>query len=412
MELLSMNNYRAKLKYELRIPLFLIWKYLSRGNKWTLFFIIFLMAVAFINLVFITSLFNGIIETTNNQTINNLVGNITLLPEEGKEYIENSESLVKEIDSTNNVVGASFQFTLPATLKYKNYQNNGPILAIDPNKEKLLTGIAQSIIGGSYLDENDTNKIIIGRQIAGGKDVEMNAFSLQGVKVGDKIKIIINNQEFEFIVKGIFYTKFIEADKRAFITHNALEKINPNLKDKSTNIVIKINKKGEEDKIIQELKDKKIKGKFYTWQEMGGLMKTITKSFISINVLLTFVGILIAAITIFIVIYVDITNKKRQIGILRAIGIRPYLIHFTYLLQTVIYSCLGVILGIGIFYLMIVPYFKFHPFALPIGDVSLFVDPLDFIGRAEIIIWVSIFAGLVPAIFATRAELLNSILGK
>jgi putative ABC transport system permease protein len=186
----------------------------------------------------------------------------------------------------------------------------------------------------------------------------------------------------------------------------------PTLDHKATSIVITIDKKGNEQKVIDLLKTKNIAASFYSWEEASGLMASVADSFLSINVILSFVGILIAAITIFIVIYIDLVNKKQQIGILRAIGIRPYIIRAAYVIQSALYSVSGVILGTAIFYGILVPYFNVHPFVLPIGDATLIVNPADFTFRAEAIMWVAVFAGLIPSILITRIKILDAIKGK
>lgn len=397
------------MKTELRIPFYLTWKHLTRGNKWTLLLIIFLMAVAFINLIFVASLFNGIIDNTNKQIINTYTGNIFIAPKEGLDYIDNANQVLSIIRKTENVVAASGQMTVPANLKYKNIKGNWQILAINPDDEKNVTNVSQKMIEGSYLAANDTDQIIIGRQIAGGEGVENNAFSFKGAHVGEKVTLSFDSKTREFTIKGIFYTKFINTDERAFITQKALEEMMPTLDNKATTIVVKLSKAGIEKETIDKLQANGVDATIYSWEEAAGLMASVTKSFLSINVIMSFVAVLIAAVTIFIVIYIDISNKKKQIGILRAIGVKPYIIVSSYLIQTAVYAVAGVLLGTGLFYAAIVPYFIAHPFSLPIGDASLLVNFPDFIARAESIIWVAILAGLIPAIIITRIKILDAL---
>jgi len=397
---------------EARIPFFLIARHVMRGSKWTLALIIFLVSIAFINLVFITSLFNGIIDNSNQQIINTSTGHVSITPREGHDFIGDTDAVLAKIKDVDGVKAASAQMIVSASLKYKNIKGSWRVLAINPSDEKKVTNVSQRMIKGSYLNPDDTDKIIIGRQIAGGADVEMNAFSFKGARVGDTVTLSFDNVKRDFKIKGIFYTKFIETDERAFITQKALEQLAPYYDGKATSIVIRIDKEGKEDSVISTMKSRGIDESFYTWKDLAGLMKTVTKSFLSINALLSFVGLLIAAVTIFIVIYIDISNKRQQIGILRAIGIKPYLIRATYVLQTVIYSVSGVLLGTGLFFSIIVPYFRSHPFQLPIGDAVLVINYADFVIRAEAVILVALLSGLIPAILVTRAKLLDEILGK
>lgn len=370
------------------------------------------MSIAFINLVFVTSLFNGIIDSSNKQIINTSTGHIMIMPEEGEDFIEDAGAVLKEVRQTEGVKAAGYQMAMPASLEHKNIKRSRQVFAIDPRLEKKVTIISRKMIKGSYLSPGDTDKIIIGRQLAGSKGVDEDTTSFKNVRVGDTITLSFDRLKKDFKVKGIFYVKFVETDDRAYITQKALEELAPYYRDKGASITVRLKQTGDEKKVIAAMKSRGIKGTFHAWKDMAGMMKMVTKSFLSINVLLSFVGALIAAVTIFIVIYIDISSKRQQIGILRAIGIKPYLIRSVYVLQTVLYSVSGVLLGSGILFGMIVPYFKDRPFELPIGDATLVINYADFIIRAESMILVAIFSGLIPAILVTRMKMLDEIQGR
>jgi len=400
------------MKNEVKIPFFLAWKYLRRGNKWTHLLTIFLMAVAFVNLVFINSLFSGIIKGTNEQIINTLTGNIYITPKDGDDYINSQSEVITKISKIEGVEGVSSQIFVPASLKYNNYKGNWSVFAIDPDKEKTVTNVSEKLTSGEYLNSNDLDSIIIGRQIAGGEGIEEDAFSFKGAKVGEKVTLFLNGYQKEFTIKGIFYTKFLDTDQRAYITRSSLQSMIPDIDDKATTINIKLSKGYQEQEVINEIKDQGVELNIYSWEEVNGIMSSVATSFLTINVLMTFVGVLIAAVTIFIIIYIDIVNKKRQIGILRAIGVRPYIISCCYMIQAGVYSVFGVLLGTVMFFGIIVPYFNYHPFVLPICDAVLVPDTADFISRAELIMWVAVVSALIPSIIVTRSKILSSIFGK
>ncbi len=399
-------------RHEAKIPFFLIWRFTTRSNKWTLGLTIFLMGVAFINLVFMTSLFNGIIEGSNDQIINTYVGNVEIGPSDHLDTITHASDVAAIARRTDTVTGVSAQMEVPATMKFGTIELSRSVVAVDPDQETMVTNMSKHMVEGSYLQKDDTDGIMIGIQLAGGPDVELNMSSLKGVHAGDNVQLTAGAVTKEFTVRGIYNTKFMNGDSRAFITQQALATLMPSLNDQATIIIVKTEKKDDERKVIDALKINGVTGTFTTWVDYAGVMKSVTKSFLSINVLMSFVAIMIAAITIFIVIYIDITDKRRQIGILRAIGIKPWIIRMAYVLQSAVYSFFGVLIGTGLFFGVIVPYFVAHPFALPIADVTLIIDPADFIIRAESIMLVALVSGLIPAIFVTRMKILNAILGK
>jgi putative ABC transport system permease protein len=394
------------------MPFYLCFKYIQRGKVWTLLLTSFMMMVAFINAIFVPSLFNGVITGTNNQIINTFSGNIYVAPQDGEDYIDNIKNNIDKIQDMEGILAASPRTTIPGQLEYKNIHGNWQILAIDPALEKKVTNVSDNMMSGQYLQNDDEDGMIIGRQIAGGAGVEENAFSFKGAKVGDPVSIILNGNKIEFKIQGIFYTKFLESDKRAFISKKALERLIPESSNKATMISIKTDRGADENALIENVKSTGVSNNVYKWDEIAGTMKAVGSSFTSINVIMSLVAILIAAITVFIVIYVDIVNKRKQIGILRAIGIKPYIIVFSYVILSAVYSVIGVLLGTAVFFFVLVPYFNAHPFVLPICDAVLDLKYVDYLARSEAIMWVSVFSGLIPSLIIVRTKMLDAILGK
>ena len=399
------------MKNEVKLPFYLAFQSIRRGRKWTLFLTIVLMAVAFINLIFVSALFNGIVEGSNQQVIDTLTGNVYMAPKQGTNYISNKNNIIKNTENVSGVQATTSSFQIPARIEYNSRTGRWPILAINPSEYAKVINISEKMQYGQYLDENDDDKIVIGRQIAGGKDVELNSTSLKTVSVGDKVNVIFDGFEKTFTVKGIFYTKFVESDSRAFITETALKNITPTITDKATTINVKT-LDNKENSVLKDLQTQNPSLDVYLWSEAAGMMKSTSSSFTSINALLTLVGVIIASVTTFIVIYVDIINRRRQIGILRAIGIKPYIIVLSYAIIAAVYATLGILLGSLIFQFALVPYFIANPFELPLTDAVLNLSWFEYVSRVEIVSWVAVISGIIPAILVTRTKMLDAIIGK
>lgn len=396
----------------LKIPFFLVLRFLRHGSRWTFFFIIFLMSIAFVNLIFVTSLFNGIIQAVNDQVIDTHMGHIYLFPPDGSEYLEKTDDVIAGINGHGKVRGVSTHLYIPGRIIYKNISGSWQIVAIDPSREKTVTNVWSKMVEGAYLDDGDEDSIIIGRQIAGGENVEMNALSFGGAKAGERVTLDAGGIRKTFTIKGIFYSKFLDTDKRAFITRAALDRLMPPFRGRASSMIIRIDRTGDEKAVIRGLEGMNIRGRFFPWKEAAGYLDSVTDSFDHINTLLTMVGMLIAAITIFIVIYVDISSRRQQIGVLRAIGISPSLIRFTYVLQTLVYSTAGILIGLLVLLRGIAPWMEKHPFEMPIGDAMLVIDYNDLLFRAALVIAVAVASGLIPVYITTKARILDAIFNR
>jgi putative ABC transport system permease protein len=398
------------MKYRLKIPFYLTWQYLRRGKKWTIFLTVGLLSVAFMFLLFVSSLFMGIIEGSNVTVRNTISGDIFITPKTGEDAIDNSEKVIAKIRDVAGVDGVSAQTIVPGSIEYNKIVGQGTIYAVTPSDDKEARTLTASTTP-AFLADNDTDGIILGKQIAGGDGVENNAFSFKGAQVGDKVTLTLGQIKKEFTVRGILDTGFISTDMFSYITQNALSKLAPTFDDTATTIVVKTKSDADLDSTIEKIRNLNLDILVYPWQDASGIMTSISSSFVSINALMTVVGIMIAAIAVFIVIYVDILNKRRQIGIFKAIGINSTIIVSSYILLSAVYAFIGVLVGTVLFYGIAVPYFDANPIVLPITDARLVLTAPEYVWRGEVVFWVAVLSGFIPSVIVSRAKMLDSILG-
>lgn len=401
-----------------KISFFLAKKSISKGNKSTIALTILIMALAYINLVFISSILMGIIDTMNRQAINNQVANIVIEPEKDETYIKQVKSILKKINSVPGVVGSSAHYTVGAVFSFDENKdgeniNTGSfaVKSIDPKDEKRTTIIYKGIVSGSYLDENDRNKIILGKEIAGGFGASMENQSL-GVKVGNKIELSFKNGiKREYEIKGIFDAKNIDSDMMAFITQKEMESI-LNLNDRASEIIVKTKDTGNEEKYIRQFREMGIsEEEIKPWGEYMGMVDSLSNSLGVIRIIISMIGLIVAGITIFIVIFISVINKRKQIGILRAIGIEEKIITRSYVMQAIFYAILGVGMGLLLTYFFLIPYFKKNPLDFPMGPVTLVATFEDLAVNSLSLVAAAIIAGFVPSWQATREDIVKAIWG-
>ena len=288
------------------------------------------------------------------------------------------------------------------------------MIGIDPDKESRVTTISQSMIAGTYLSPDDTDQILLGVEIAGGTEASSASFlNLGGVNVGDQVRLTYpDGTQREYTVKGIFRARDGEADRQAFVSYQEMVSVmGPVFADRASQILIKADDSANQSQLVADLDSLGISGQVRTWQDYGGAAGGVVSSFDVIASLISAIGLVVAAIIMFIVIYINAMSKKRQIGILRAIGVNRLAIYISYLCQALFYAVLGIIIGGLLFGYVLQPYFAAHPLDLSIGQVSLAID-LSTIRNAVVgIILAAIFAGIIPVINITRHSIIKAIWG-
>ena len=395
----------------LNLSLFLAYKSITKGNKGTLVLTIFIMSLIFVNLVFTASIFLGLGNTVNNQVINTLYGNVALEPKTDEKYISDVYSLKQKINSVPGITGISAQYVTGAAFSYKDKSGAWAIRSINPDDEITVTTIHNFMIDGEYLSKLDSDEIILGKEIPGGYGGDLEHLSLGGVKVGDSINVLFNNGvSRSFRAKGVFDANFQQSNNIAYISQKEMESV-LGLEDKASLILIKTTDKGNEDSYIKQFLELGIKEEIKPWTVYAAMVKNITASFDMIALLIAVIGLFVASVTIFIIIYVNTISKRRQIGILRAIGIEGSVIMHSYILQAMFYAISGTIIGLFIMFFILKPWFITHPLKFPVGFVSLLIVPEKVMVNSISLIAAALAAGLIPSWMAVRETILEAIWG-
>lgn len=395
----------------LKVSLFLAYKSITKGNKGTLALTIFIMSLVFVNLVFIASIFLGMTDTINDQVINTLYSNVVIEPKKDEKYISDVYSLKQKINSVPGAVGISAQYVTGATLSYKDKSGAWIVRSINPDDEMRVTTIHNFMIDGEYLSKLDTSEIILGKEIAGGHGGDLEYLSLGGVKIGDSIDVLFNNGvKRSYRVKGIFDVSFLNTNSIAYISQGEMESVF-GLEDKASQILIKTKDRGNEDRYVTQLLELGIKENIRPWTVYAAYVENITKSLDMISMLISAIGLFVASVTIFIIVYMSTISKRRQIGILRAVGIKESAIIYSYIFQAMFIVICGMIVGLLILSFALKPWFIVHPLKLPIGFVSLLIVPENVLKNAISLIAVALTAGLIPSWIAARQTIIEAIWG-
>jgi ABC-type lipoprotein release transport system permease subunit len=138
----------------------------------------------------------------------------------------------------------------------------------------------------------------------------------------------------------------------------------------------------------------------------------IKQTFNLLGVFIGSIGIVVASITIFIIIFINALSRRRHIGILKGIGVDAHAIEIAYVLQAAFYALLGSAIGALVTYGLLIPYFDANPIKFPFSDGVIVADPLDTFYRFLVLFAITLAAGYLPAKLITRKNTLNSILGR
>ncbi len=404
---------------DLSISAFLAYKSILKGNRAVLILTPIVISFSIANLVFSSSLFTGMIHSLEGQLIDNLFSNILIEPQDDHTSITSIDEIVKNVSTIPGVVAVAPHYKTSAQFSFDPDKDNihvtrrgYQVVGVDPIIEPHVTKISQSILEGRYLEPEDRDNIVIGAEVAGGGKGSFEKISLGGVNVGDKIRVTYaKGISREYRVVGIFKTGMDGIDIMTFTTRKEYEAVH-GVTDSAHEIMVRLPSLGNEEKIISEIRALGYtKEKIGPWSSFSNFTASMSNSFGILNFITGIVSLVVACTTIFIVIFIHVVNKKRQLGILKAIGVSEKIIINSYIIQTLFYGFTGAFFAMLIMYGVANPYFNRNPLDMGFAKVKLLIEPFEALKSSTIILFASLIAGFIPAWVTVRQSIIKAIWG-
>src|SRR5208283_1297012 len=248
--------------------------------------------------------------------------------------------------------------------------------------------------------------------LAGHKDTTLDVVkSLGGVEVGESIDVTFGNGVTrKYHVKGIFETQSTSVDQSAIITNKEMESVT-GLSDKASLVLVRLSSSGNEDEFRNTLMQYGVQEPIKTWSEEGAaIVGEINTSLSLIDSIMIVVSLIIGGIVIFIVMFINTVNKRKQIAIMKAIGIKKEIIINNYLIQVGVLCLAGIILGLVMFD-TITYFLTIHPLQFSIGGVPPLIDPTWIVESIISLVIVSLVSGFIPAWRVANKEILDAMRG-
>ena len=409
----------------LRIGFFLAVRQIKRASLWTTGLIVFVMVLTFLNLVVVSGVLVGIVQGSIDSHRTQDTGDVIVSSLDDKKYIENSPEVIGIIKSLPKVKDASARYRLGGTLEanYKTRKETDKpniavtqIIGIDPVAENNVTNISKNIIKGEYLSPDDYDQIVLGSLLL-NEDFSFNALfaTLKNVSPGVKIRVNANGVQREVTVKGVFESKVQDISRNAYMIDSQFRSIIGRNDGNVSEIAIKLNQGIDPKEVSEALVlsgvDEVAKIKTY-YEAQPQFLKDVIKTFAMLGSMLSSIGLAVASITIFIVIFINAITRRKFIGILKGIGINGKAIEASYIFQSIFYALCGSAVGLVLVYAVLVPFFIAHPIDFPFSD-GILVAPFDqTIFRVGLLVLSTVIAGYIPARMIVRKNTLDSILGR
>jgi lipoprotein-releasing system permease protein len=323
---------------------------------------------------------------------------ITVIPEEGEDYLHLYRSIAEVCWALPGVLGVSPTLSASATLSYKDKSENVALVGIDPVEAERITQITDN------MKQGDINSIMGGRRLVMGKAL---AEKLKA-KMGDTISARFpDRQPVNLVVSGIFSFGYKEVDEGvAYVSQDTARRF-LNEGDVVTAIDIKLSDPFLAQAAAEELRMQGYNAK--DWQELfPDIVRTLAFEKTQ-NAITMFLLMIIATFGIASIMNMLVVEKTREIGMLMALGANPFQVRLLFLMESGVLGLMGAAVGsiLGLLACLQLQGIEIQDGMGQTMNLPMALNPLDFLLFTIISVLLSIAAGYYPA---RKASLLDPVI--
>ncbi|MFA6158292.1 MAG: FtsX-like permease family protein [Candidatus Paceibacterota bacterium] len=410
----------------IRIGFFLALRQIRRASVWTTSLIVFVMVLTFLNLVVVSGVLVGLIQGSVDANRVYYTSDVILSKLPKKDYIEQTPKILSIVSAlpeaaaytARYIEGGSIQAHYKEAAKTEDIESAASsFVGIDPAAEDGVTHLSKFIVEGEYLKSDDYDQILIGANLLKKYlPIESPGFTtLSDINIGDKVRIKVGGITREMTIKGIIKSKVDELGFRVFFVDSQLrgligrddynvDEISMKLRPGSDPIAVRdglIRSGVAEYARVQTFEDAQPK-----------FLQDIKATFALLGNMISSIGLAVASITIFIVIFINAITRRKFIGIMKGIGISGTAIETSYVFQSIFYAVLGSSIGLAVLFGLLQPYIAANPIDFPFSDGILVAPFGETMFRILLLVITTLVAGYIPARMIVRKNTLDSILGR
>jgi ABC-type lipoprotein release transport system permease subunit len=214
------------------------------------------------------------------------------------------------------------------------------ITGIEPEREAPVGLLADNIVQGRYLSDQDEDLILVGRALADRLEARVDdRITLLGRATHEQMR------RRTMTIVGIYDLGLPEAEKRMVYVSLAEAQTLFDLHDQATEVAISLARVGQEHVVIAALRAALPGYEVDSWQELNPEMKQSLDVDKQVMNIFGGVVLLIAGVGILNLMLMAVFERTREIGLLAAMGLKRWELLALFLLEGMLIGLLGALLG-------------------------------------------------------------------
>jgi putative ABC transport system permease protein len=305
-------------------------------------------ALGIVGYVFVLGFFDGFFERTIENSTRYITGHVQverpgfrreLAPEMA---IENSEGLLADLRGVPGVAAAAPRVQTQALASTAAKSEGIMLVGIDPAVERDVTFIDRTVVQGKALAPGADREVMIGRELAGKLRLE----------VGEKMVVMVQAADGElgtaaYRVGGIYATESSSFDGAfAFVTLPAAQALLA-LGPRVSTVNLRLDDRTRTASAVKELRARfEARGlAFAPWQELLPQLDEMVKFNRAVTNILLGVLLLVVATAIMNTVFMAVTERTREFGVMMALGTSPNAVLRMVVYETFVLLLLAALVG-------------------------------------------------------------------
>ena len=335
----------------IRLPVFLMIaaRNLLRNPRRTAIMVVG-AAFGILGYVFVLGFFDGFFEQTIENSTRYLTGHVQIeRPGFRRDYapelaLDEPEALLGELRRLPGVAAAAPRVQAQALASTAAKSEGIVLIGIEPLAERAVTFIDRTIVQGSALAPSADREAMIGRKLA----------EKLGLRLGEKMVVMAQAANGElgtaaYRVGGIFATESSSFDGAfAFVTLPAAQSLLA-LGPRVSTINIRLDDRA---RVASAIKDLGLRLKapglaFAPWQELLPQLEEMVRFNRVVSNILLAVLLLVVATAIMNTVFMAVTERTREFGVMMALGTAPRAVQRMVVYETIVLMLLASLCGYG-----------------------------------------------------------------
>lgn len=259
-----------------------------------------------------------------------------------KSYIPDAQELTSKIAEIPHVTGVSKRIIVQAMIASAETASGVMIAGVNTNEERKVTNIQDKIIDGKYFEGIKRNPVVIGKKLAEKLNVRVRSKLV--LTLQDTANNVVTGL---FRISGIYTTNNSMYDEsHIFIRYSDLQKLTSLPAGAAHEIAINIDDNENMKSVESEVKKVAAGLEVMDWKALSPEMNYLTEAmdlYMYIFIIIILLALLFGIINTMLMVVME---RTKEIGMLMAIGMNKIRIFSMIVLESIMLSLTGGVVGI------------------------------------------------------------------